>query len=194
MVPMIRVAVIDDHPAIRAGLAMVIDDEHDMVHVGGAASVAEVEHLLYGTRPDVVVLDYHLPDGNGLEVARAIKSSVPAPKIVLYSAYADASFAVPGLIAGVDGIVNKSGQTNELFEAIRAVAGGERALPELTPALLQAAGRTLDAEDLPILGMLVERTAPRDIAAVLRCSAEELQRRLTRMLSALCIPRGPRMV
>ena len=56
----------------------------------------------------------------------------------------------------------------------------------------QAAGRMLDAEDLPILGMLVERTAPRDIAAVLRCSAEELQRRLTRMLSAMCIPRGPR--
>jgi len=171
---------------------MVLDDEPDMAHVGGAASVAEVEHLIYGTRPDVVILDYHLPDGNGLEVARAIKSCVPAPRIVLYSAYADASFAVPGLVAGVDGIVNKSGQTQELFEAIRTVASGEPALPELTPALLQAAGRTLDAEDLPILGMLVERTAPRDIAEVLRCSAEELQRRLTRMLSALSMPRGPR--
>ena len=192
MVPMIRVAVVDDHPAIRAGLAMVLDDEPDMSHVGGAASVAEVEHLMYGTQPDVVILDYHLPDGNGLDVARAIKAAVPAPKIVLYSAYADASFVVPGLIAGVDGIVNKSGQTHELFEAIRTVAAGERALPDLTPGLLQAAGRTLDQEDLPILGMLVDRTAPRDIAAVLRCSAEELQRRLTRMLSALCIPRGAR--
>jgi DNA-binding NarL/FixJ family response regulator len=190
---MIRVAVVDDHPAIRAGLAMVLDDEPDMSHVGGAASVAEVEHLIYGTRPDVVILDYHLPDGNGLEVARAIKSCVPAPRIVLYSAYADASFAVSGLIAGVDGIVNKSGQTQELFEAIRTVADGDRALPPLTPALLEAAGRTLDVEDLPILGMLVERTAPRDIAEVLRCSAEELQRRLTRMLSALCMPRGPRL-
>jgi len=190
MVHMIRVAVVDDHPAIRAGLAMVLDDEADMVHVGGAASVAEVEHLIYRTRPDVVVLDYHLPDGNGLEVARAIKSCVPAPRIVLYSAYADASFAVPGLVAGVDGIVNKSGQTNELFEAIRTVATGERALPPLTPALLEAAGRTLAPEDLPILGMLVERTAPRDIAAVLRCSADELQRRLARMLAALRVPRG----
>ena len=194
MLHMIRVAVVDDHPAIRAGLSMVLDDEPDMAHVGGAASVAEVEHLIYRTQPDVVVLDYHLPDGNGLEVARAIKSHVPAPKIVLYSAYADSSFVVPGLVAGLDAIVNKSGQTGELFEAIRTVAAGDRALPELTPALLQAAGRTLDAEDLPILGMLVERTAPRDIAAVLRCSAEELQRRLARMLAALCIPRGPRTV
>ena len=115
-------------------------------------------------------------------MARAIKSCVPAPKIVLYSAYADATFVVPGLVAGVDGIVNKSGQTHELFEAIRTVAAGERALPPLTPALLEAAGRTLAPEDLPILGMLVERTAPRDIAAVLRCSAEDLQRRLARML------------
>jgi DNA-binding NarL/FixJ family response regulator len=190
MLHMIRVAVVDDHPAIRAGLAMVLDDESDMVHVGGAASVAEVEHLIYRTQPDVVVLDYHLPDGNGLEVARAIKSAVPAPRLVLYSASADASFVVPGLVAGIDGLVNKSGQTNELFEAIRTVAAGERALPELTPALLQAAGRTLAPEDLPILGMLVERAAPRDIAAVLRCSAEELQRRLARMLAALRVPRG----
>ncbi len=58
--------------------------------------------------------------------------------------------------------------------------------------MLEAAGRTLAPEDLPILGMLVESAAPRDIAEVLRCSAEELQRRLARMLSALCIPRGPR--
>jgi two-component system response regulator DevR len=191
MLHMIRVAVVDDHPAIRAGLAMVLDDEPDMVHVGAAASVAEVEHMIYRTQPDVVVLDYHLPDGDGLDVARALKSAVPAPKIVLYSAYADASFVVPGLVAGLDAIVNKSGQTGELFEAIRTVAHGERALPAPTPALLEAAGRTLEPEDLPILGMLLDRTTPRDIAAVLRCSAEDLQRRLTRMLAALRIPRGP---
>jgi DNA-binding NarL/FixJ family response regulator len=187
---MIRVAVVDDHPAIRAGLAMVLDDEPDLVHVGAAANVAEVEHLIYRVQPDVVILDYHLPGGNGLEVARTIKSHVPAPKIVLYSAYADSSFVVPGLVAGLDAIVNKSGQTHELFEAIRAIAHGDNVLPPLTPALLEAAGRALEPEDLPILGMLVEHTAPRDIAAVLRCSAEELQRRLGRMLSALRAPRG----
>ena len=169
---------------------MVLDDEPDMVHVGAAASVAEVEPMIYRLRPDVVILDYHLPGGNGLEVARAIKAHVPTPKIVLYSAYADSSFVVPGLVAGLDAIVNKSGQTLELFHAIRAVADGESALPPLTPALLDAAGRALEPEDLPILGMLIERTTPRDIAAVLRCSAEDLQRRLARMLGALRAPRG----
>jgi DNA-binding NarL/FixJ family response regulator len=187
---MIRVAVVDDHPAIRAGLAMVLDDEPDMVHVGAAARVEEVEPMVYRTRPDVVILDYHLPGGDGLDVARRIKAAVPAPAIVLYSAYADTSFVVPGLVAGLDGLVNKGSQPQELFEAIRVVAEGERALPPLTPALLEAAGRTLAPEDLPILGMLVERTAPRDIAAVLRCSADELQRRLARMLAALRVPRG----
>jgi DNA-binding NarL/FixJ family response regulator len=190
MDPMIRVAVVDDHPAIRAGLAMVLDAEPDMAHVGAAARAEEVEPLIYRTRPDVVILDYHLPGGDGLELSRRVKNAAPAPKIVLYSASADASFLVPGLIAGLDAIVNKADQPNDLFDAIRAVARGERALPALTPQLLEAAGRTLEPEDLPILGMLAERTAPRDIAEVLRCSAEELQRRLARMLSALRMPRG----
>jgi DNA-binding NarL/FixJ family response regulator len=187
---MIRVAVVDDHPAIRAGLAMVLDDERDMEHVGAAARAEEVEPLIYRTRPDVVVLDYHLPGGDGLELARRIKAGAPAPQIVLYSASADTSFVVPGLVAGLDGLVNKGSQPGELFEAIRTVAYGERALPPITPALLAAAGRTLAPEDLPILGMLVDSTAPRDIAAVLRCSAEELQRRLARMLAALRVPRA----
>jgi DNA-binding NarL/FixJ family response regulator len=191
MIPMIRVAVVDDHPAIRAGLALVIDAEPDMAHVGDAARAEEVEPLLYRTRPDVVVLDYHLPGGDGLELSRRIKSTVPAPRVVLYSASADASFLVPGLVAGLDAIVNKTSRPSELFEAIRTVAHGERALPALTPALLETAGRRLAPEDLPILGMLVDRTAPRDIAAVLRCSAEDLQRRLSRMLAAMRLPRGP---
>jgi DNA-binding NarL/FixJ family response regulator len=191
MAPMIRVAVVDDHPAIRAGLALVIDDEPDMAHVGGAARAEEVEPLIYRTRPDVVILDYHLPGADGLELARRLKNSPPAPRIVLYSASADASFLVPGLVAGLDGIVNKASQPHELFDAIRAVARGERALPALTPQLLEAAGKTLSPEDLPILGMLADRTTPRDIAEVLRCSAEELQRRLARMLNALRLPRGP---
>src|SRR3954451_21117949 len=54
--PMIRVAVVDDHPAIRAGLALVIDSEIDMAHVGAAARAEEVEPLVYRTRPDVVIL------------------------------------------------------------------------------------------------------------------------------------------
>jgi DNA-binding NarL/FixJ family response regulator len=187
---MIRVAVVDDHPAIRAGLAMVLDSEPDMVHVGAAARAEEVEPLIYRTRPDVVILDYHLPGADGLELARRIKNAPPAPKIVLYSASADMTFLVPGLVAGLDALVNKASQPGELFDAIRAVARGEDALPAVTPQLLEAAGRTLAPEDLPILGMLVDHTAPRDIAAVLRCSAEELQRRLARMLSALRVPRG----
>jgi len=187
---MIRVAVVDDHPAIRAGLALVIDSEIDMAHVGAAARAEEVEPLVYRTRPDVVILDYHLPGGDGLELASRIKAAVPAPKVVLYSASADASFLVPGLVAGLDGLVNKASQPSELFDAIRAVARGERALPALTPQLLEAAGRALAPEALPILGMLADRTTPRDIAEVLRCSAEDLQRRLRRMLAALRVPRG----
>jgi hypothetical protein len=74
--------------------------------------------------------------------------------------------------------------------ATRGGGGAPPPPPALTPQLLAAAGSTLAPEDLPILGMLADRTTPRDIAEVLRCSAQELQRRLARMLSALRVPRG----
>ncbi len=79
--------------------------------------------------------------------------------------HADTSFVVPGLVAGLDALVNKASQPRELFEAIRTVARGEVALPAPTPALLAAAGRTLAEEDLPILGMLAALRVPRGALA-----------------------------
>jgi DNA-binding NarL/FixJ family response regulator len=185
---LIRVAVVDDHDAVRLGLRTALLAAADLEPVGSAASAAEAAPLIYRVRPDVVLVDYRLPGVDGLTLCRRIKSEPLAPGVVLFSAFADASMTVPAIVAGVDAIVDKGAQTRELFEAIRRAARGQATLPEISPPLLEAAGQQLDAEDLPLLGMLVNRTAPAEIAATLRIERPELDRRIAGMLASLKIP------
>ena len=185
---MIRVAVVDDHHAVRLGLRTALLSEPGLEAVGSATSAAEAESLLYRTRPDVLLVDYQLPGTDGLTLCRRIKSDVPAPGVVLYSAFADPAMTVPAIVAGVDAIVHKAGQTRDLFDAIRRAARGETTLPEIDEALLKAAGQALDLRDLPLLGMLIHRTRPAEIAATLRIEQRELDRRIDGMLARLRTP------
>jgi DNA-binding NarL/FixJ family response regulator len=185
---MITVAIIDDHHAIRLGLRTALLSEPGLEPVGSAADAAEAAVLMYRTRPDVVLLDYHLPGTDGLTLCRRIKSEVPAPAVVLYSAFADPSMTVPAIVAGADAIVHKGGQTRELFDAIRQTARGDKALPPVSEPLLEAAGQALESDDLPLLGMLVNRTSPADIALTMRIDRQQLDRRIAGMLGRLKVP------
>ena len=185
---MITVAVVDDHHAVRLGLRTALLSEPGLEPVGSAGDAGEAAVLMYRTRPDVVLLDYRLPDTDGLTLCRRLKSDVPAPAVVLYSAFADASMTVPAIVAGADAIVHKGGQTRELFDAIRQTARGDKALPPVSEPLLEAAAQALDPEDLPLLGMLVNRTSPADIAATMRLERAELDRRIAGMLGRLKVP------
>jgi DNA-binding NarL/FixJ family response regulator len=187
-IPLIRVAVVDDHDAVRLGLRAALGGAPDLEPVGSAATVAEAAPLLYRTRPDVVLIDYRLPGADGLTLCRRIKSEPLAPGVVLFSAFADPAMTVPAVVAGVDAIVDKGAPTRELFHAIRRAARGQATLPEISPPLLEAAGHQIDADDLPLLGMLVQRTPPADIAEALRIERPDLDRRVAGMLARLKAP------
>ena len=185
---MIRVAIVDDHPAVRVGLHAVIRSEPGLVPAGTASDGAGVAPMLYRTRPDVILLDYHLPDADGLTLCRQIKSEPLAPAVILYSAFADEAMTVPAIVAGADGVLHKGGPARELFEAIRQVARGGDAMPPVSPALFEAAGQALAPDDLPILGMLLDRTPPAEIGDTLRLEPAELRQRIDRMLRRLNVP------
>ena len=182
---MIRVVIVDDHHAVRLGLQTALAAEPGLIPVGTASTAAELPPLLYRVDPDVVLLDYQLPDDDGLTVCRRVKSSAPSPRVILYSAFADASMTVPAIVAGADGLVHKGVRPQELFEAIRAVAAGGVVLPLVSQPLLEAAGLQLDTDDLPILGMLLDRTPAGDIATTLGIDDAHLKRRVRRMLARL---------
>jgi DNA-binding NarL/FixJ family response regulator len=182
---MIRMLLVDDHPALRTGLTAVLRSEPGLVPLGTAASEEELWPALTRTRPDVVLLDYHLPPADGLVLCRRIKRTMPPPKVLLYRAYADASLVIPAVLAGADGVVNKGAPAAELYDAIRTVARGERVMPPITRELLDAAQSLLDDEDIPVLMMALDDTSDAEIAKTIGVPQEEMAHRLDRMISRL---------
>ena len=182
---LVRVAVVDDHAAIRIGLTSALASQPGLVCVGVGADGEELQPLLHRARPHVIVLDYHLPRVSGLELCRRIKSDVLAPAVLLYSAYADPALVAPAFVAGADGIVHKGSPARELFEAIHVVAGGGTQMPPLIPELLDAARGGLDVQDRRVLDLLVERTPRWEIAAALEVPIPVIDERTRRMLARL---------
>lgn len=188
---MIRVLIVDDHPAVRTGLLAVIRGEPGLVPVGAAGTVSEGVAKARHTGCTVAVVDYHLGGEDGLDLCRALKALTPPPRVLIYSSFVSAGLAVPASLAGADGLVDKATPTDELLETIRAVARGRTAMPKLAPELMQASAARLDLDDLPILGMVLEGTPRADIAEVLSMSEEQLERRLSAMLERLRVPVSP---
>ena len=161
---MISVLIIDDHPAMRAGVETVLNATEDLFPVGAGSDEHELWHLIRRARPQVVLLDYHLPGTDGLVLCHRLKNGVLPPAVIIYSAYADSSLAIASVAAGADGILNKSAPATELFEAIRRVASGRKVLPPLPAKAVEEAVAKLDEKDGPILALLLEATALPDVA------------------------------
>jgi DNA-binding NarL/FixJ family response regulator len=183
---LVRVAVVDDHAAIRIGLTSALAGQPGLVCIGAAADGEEMQPLLHRARPHVVVLDYQLPRVGGLELCRQIKCDVLAPAVLIYSAYAEPALVVPALVAGADGIVHKSSPARELFEAIHELAGGGTRMPPVVPELRVAARAGIDAQDRSVLDLLIERTPRWEIASALGVPTPEIHERAGRMLARLC--------
>lgn len=182
---MIRLLIVDDHPAMRAGLTAVLRAEPGIVPLGTASSEDDLGSMMQRTKPDVVLLDYHLPGADGLKLCRRLKREIPAPAVLLYSAYADSAMVVPAILAGADGLLNKSAPAPELFDALRAVARGDRVLPPVPRELLESAGTRVEPEDMPILAMMIDGTPIDEVADALRQPIPDIARRVDTMIEQL---------
>ena len=125
---MIRTLIVDHHPALRAGVKVVLEAERDMVVVGDTGAPDELLPLLRRTRPDFVLLDCHPPKGDGLRACRLVKCLVPTPRVLIYSPYADERLRVAARVAGADGLLDKNSSALDLVQAIRCVHSGRRLL------------------------------------------------------------------
>ena len=185
---MTRIAVVDPQPAVRAGLVMLLRAEPGFVPVGTAAGSGDAQELLARERPDVVLLEPRLLEGDGIALCRRIKSENAEPRVVVYTASPDAEVELLARVAGADGLVDKAAPPSELFEAIRLVARGGTALPELTREQLDAAAHRVEPDDLALLAMLVDRTPPADVAATLHMDRSRVAKRTERVLGRLRRP------
>ncbi|MCW3065521.1 MAG: response regulator receiver protein [Solirubrobacterales bacterium] len=182
---MICIAVLDDHPAVRAGLEAILAPQADLQLVGFAAGEHELWALLERTRPTVVVLDLHHPGRDGLALSLQIKRQPDPPAVVLYSAYTPADLMVAAAVAGADATVSKSSDAATLVEAIRAVARNPRTIPPITPRMKADAAARLDPADHAILAMRVAGDSPVEIAATLGVPDAAIARRIAAIVAAL---------
>jgi DNA-binding NarL/FixJ family response regulator len=136
--PRAKVAIVDDHPAVREALAIRIASETDLEVCGEAADYAEAVKLVAATHPDVAVIDLGLKSGSGIDLIERLKASHEKPLMIVWSMYSEDLYAERALRAGAMGYINKEQATTEIVEAIRQVLQGRVYLsPAMTEKLLK---------------------------------------------------------
>ncbi|MCU0306946.1 MAG: response regulator transcription factor [Thermoleophilia bacterium] len=134
----IRILIVDDHAVLRAGLRLLLDREEDLLTVGEATSAEEAMRLLEQTEADLVLLDIEMPGMGGLAGAQRIRERWPTLPILVLSMHSEADDVRRAFSAGAGGYVLKTAADEQLVQAVRAVASGERYLhPALGAALAQ---------------------------------------------------------
>jgi two-component system, NarL family, response regulator NreC len=176
MADKIRVLLADDHTIVRAGVRLLVEAEPDMEVVGEALNGTEAVTLAESLLPDVILMDIAMPNMNGLEATRQIKSRFPDMHVLVLTMHRSDDYFFAVLKAGASGYVLKAAETNELIGAIRAVARGEVFLyPTVAQLLLQdylnrlnepggAAGPALTPREKEILRLLAEGYSNKEIA------------------------------
>jgi DNA-binding NarL/FixJ family response regulator len=146
-VPTVRVFLLDDHEIVRRGLRELLESEGDLEVVGEAGTAEEALARIPATRPDVAVLDVRLPDGDGVEVCREVRSRHPEIQCLMLTSYADDEALFSAIMAGAAGYVLKQVKGADLMDGVRRVARGESLLdPSVTRRVLERL-RTKPEED-----------------------------------------------
>jgi DNA-binding NarL/FixJ family response regulator len=182
---MIRVLIVDDHPALRAGVWSMLRVEPGLQPAGAVEGADEALEHTAAVRPDVALVDYRLPGDNGLLLCHRLQSLPQPPRVLVYSAYPEAELAVPALLAGADGVISKAAPPDALVTAIRNVFKGKPVFPHIGPERLRASAARLEAEEIAILGMRVDRTPVGEIAGTLGIGHQQLDNRLRTMITRL---------
>jgi two-component system response regulator DevR len=159
----IRIFLVDDHEIVRRGIADLIEEETDLEVVGEASSVAEAMARVPKTQVDVAVLDVRMPDGNGVELCRDLRSIVPDLNCLMLTSYADDEALFDAIMAGASGFVLKQVLGNDLVNAVRTVGqGGSLLDPRTTTALLGRIRRRREESD-PLASLSDQERAVLDL-------------------------------
>jgi len=149
----IKVFIMDDHEVVRRGLIDLVSAEPDMEVVGEAGTAAEALARIPQTKPDIAVLDVRLPDGNGVEVCRDIRTELPNTQCLMLTSYADDEALFDAIMAGATGYVLKDIQGTDLLDAIRTIASGKSLLDPMATQRVMERLRAPHKEDDAVAGL-----------------------------------------
>jgi DNA-binding NarL/FixJ family response regulator len=134
----IKVLVADDHPVVREGLSTMLSRENDIQVLGEAQNGREAIEKARELQPDIILMDLRMPEIDGIEAIRRIKTENPKMKFIILTTYDNDEYIFKGIEAGARAYLLKDAPRSELFKAIRAVNRGESLIE---PAI---AGKVLD--------------------------------------------------
>jgi two-component system response regulator DevR len=195
----IRVFLLDDHEIVRRGLRELLEAAGDMEVVGEAGTAEEALRRVPATDPDVAVLDVRLPDGDGVEVCRELRSRDGELKCLMLTSFADDEALFDAIMAGASGYVLKQIRGSELVDAIRKVASGQSLLdPNVTTRVLERL-RTgapedkrlegLTDQERRILDLLAEGLTNREIAERMYLAEKTVKNYVSNLLAKMGMQR-----
>jgi len=201
------VLLADDHTLIRAGLRMVVDSQTDLAVVGEANDGREAVAMAESLKPDVVVMDIGMPNLNGIEACRQIRSALQSTEVVMLSMHSDEGYVLRALKAGAKAYLLKDSAEADLARAIRAAGGGKSFFsPAVGQVLLQDYVRRLErtgAEDSyellsprerEILQLVAEFKSSKEIANLLNLSVYTVETHRARIMQKLNLRSVPEVI
>jgi two-component system response regulator DevR len=193
----IRVFLLDDHEIVRRGVRELLETEDDLAVVGEAGTAEEALARIPPTAPDVALLDVRLPDGDGIEVCREIRSLHEDIACLMLTSFADDEAVYSAILAGAAGYVLKQVRGSDLVDAIRRVATGESLLdPAVTARVLDRLRQrdegdegdelaSLTDQEKRLLGLIAEGLTNRQIGERMYLAEKTIKNYVSNLLAKL---------
>ncbi|SEB90418.1 DNA-binding response regulator, NarL/FixJ family, contains REC and HTH domains [Nocardioides exalbidus] len=195
----IRVYLLDDHAVVRRGLRAVLELEADLEVVGESGTVADAVPEILRLAPDVAVLDGRLPDGNGIEVCRQVRSANPGIRALILTSYDDDEALFNAILAGSGGYVLKQVDESALVNGIRAVHQGQSLIdPAVAVRVIErmrAESKTpeglsaLTEVESQILDLITDGLTNKQIGEQLHLAEKTVKNHVTSLLAKLGVQR-----
>jgi two-component system response regulator DevR len=191
----IRVFLLDDHELVRRGIRDLLEQEPDVQVVGEADTAQDAKARIPALRPDVAILDARLPDGNGIDVCRDIRSVDPSIRALILTSYDDDEALFAAIMAGAAGYLLKQVRGTDLVNAVRLVAGGQSLLdPAVTQRVIERIRqgpqepdelKSLTEQERRILELVAEGLTNRQIAERMYLAEKTVKNYVSSILAKL---------
>jgi DNA-binding NarL/FixJ family response regulator len=195
----IRVFLLDDHEVVRQGVRGLLETEDGIEVVGEAGTVEQALGRIPPTRPDVAVLDVRLPDGDGVEVCRQIRSDHPEIACIMLTSFSDDEALLQAIVAGASGYLLKQIRGTDIVDAVRRAASGESLLdPALSARVVERLRRPpeederlarLTGQERRILMLIADGLTNRQIAAQMHLAEKTVKNYVSNLLAKLGMER-----